>query len=58
MIDKLNREQRGHIITLEEPIEYVHPHKSCIVNQREIGVDSVSYRAALKHVLRQIPTSA
>ena len=55
MIDKINREQRGHIITLEDPIEYVHPHKSCIVNQREIGVDSVSYRAALKHVLRQDP---
>ena len=55
MIDKINRERRGHIMTLEDPIEYVHPHKSCIVNQREIGVDSVSYRAALKHVLRQDP---
>ena len=55
MIDRINRERRGHIITLEDPIEYVHPHKSCIVNQREIGVDSVSYRAALKHVLRQDP---
>jgi len=55
LIDKINRENRGHIITLEDPIEYVHPHKSSIVNQREIGVDTVSYRAALKHVLRQDP---
>ena len=55
MIDKINRERRGHIITLEDPIEYVHPHKSCIINQREVGVDTVSYRAALKHVLRQDP---
>src|ERR1035437_40333 len=37
--DKINRERRSHIITLEDPIEYVHPHKSCIVNQREIGID-------------------
>ncbi|MGE4130703.1 MAG: type IV pilus twitching motility protein PilT [Bdellovibrionales bacterium] len=55
LLDKINRELRGHIITLEDPIEYVHPHKSCIVNQREVGVDTVSYRAALKHVLRQDP---
>lgn len=55
LIDKINRETRGHIITLEDPIEYVHPHKTSIVNQREIGVDTVSYRAALKHVLRQDP---
>lgn len=55
LIDKLNRERRGHIITLEDPIEYVHSHKSCIVNQREVGVDTVSYRSALKHVLRQDP---
>jgi twitching motility protein PilT len=55
MIDKINRERRAHIITLEDPIEYVHPHKSCIVNQREVGVDTVSYRSALKHVLRQDP---
>ncbi len=55
LIDKINREVRGHIITLEDPIEYVHPHKSSIVNQREIGVDTVSYRSALKHVLRQDP---
>ncbi len=55
LIDKINRENRGHIITLEDPIEYVHPHKSSIVNQREIGVDTVSYRSALKHLLRQDP---
>lgn len=55
MIDKINRERRSHIVTLEDPIEYVHTHKSCIVNQREVGVDTVSYRAALKHVLRQDP---
>jgi twitching motility protein PilT len=55
LIDKVNKETRGHIITLEDPIEYVHAHKSCIINQREVGVDTVSYRAALKHVLRQDP---
>ncbi len=55
LIDKINRETRGHIITLEDPIEYIHPHKSSIVNQREVGVDTVSYRSALKHVLRQDP---
>lgn len=55
LIDKINKESRSHIITLEDPIEYVHGHKSCIVNQREIGVDTVSYRSALKHVLRQDP---
>jgi len=55
LIDKINRERRSHIITLEDPIEYVHPHKSCIVNQREVGIDTVSYRSALKHVLRQDP---
>lgn len=55
LIDKINKERRQHIITLEDPIEYVHPHKNCIVNQREIGVDTVSYRSALKHILRQDP---
>lgn len=55
LIDKLNRERRSHIVTLEDPIEYLHSHKSCIVNQREVGVDTVSYRSALKHVLRQDP---
>ena len=55
LIDKLNRERRGHIITIEDPIEYVHEHKSCIVNQREVRADTDSFAAALKHVLRQDP---
>lgn len=55
LIDQLNKDVRGHIITLEDPIEYVFPHRSSIVNQREVGVDSMSYRAALKHILRQDP---
>ena len=55
MIDKINEEQFGHILTLEDPIEFVHSHKSCIVNQREIGSDTNEYREALKYVLRQDP---
>ena len=55
IIDKINRDRRGHIMTLEDPIEYVHQHKSCIVNQREVGVDTNSYSAALKYLLRQDP---
>lgn len=55
IIDKVNRERRGHIITLEDPIEYIHSHKNCIVNQREVGVDTSSYKSALKYVLRQNP---
>ena len=55
MIDKINEEQFGHILTLEDPIEFVHTHKACIVNQREIGSDTDEYGAALKYVLRQDP---
>jgi twitching motility protein PilT len=55
MLDKINTEQRLHIITIEDPIEYLHPHKLCVVNQREIGTDTVSFRGALKYVLRQDP---
>lgn len=55
LIDKINRERRGHIITLEDPVEYIHEHKSCIINQREVGSDTDSYHLALKHVLRQDP---
>ncbi|MBX7231406.1 MAG: type IV pilus twitching motility protein PilT [Bdellovibrionales bacterium] len=55
MIDKVNRELRGHIITLEDPIEYIHNHKNCIINQREVGVDTTSYKLALRQVLRQDP---
>ena len=55
LIDKINTERHGHIVTLEDPIEFIHEHKNCIVNQREIGVDSLSYGESLKHVLRQDP---
>lgn len=55
LVDKINTERHGHIMTLEDPIEFVHDHKNCIINQREIGVDSLSYAEGLKHVLRQDP---
>ncbi len=55
MIDKINRELKGHIITVEDPIEFIHRHQSCIVNQREIGTDTSSFSAALKYALRQDP---
>ena len=55
MIDKINREERGHILTVEDPIEFVHRHHSCIVNQREVGADTKSFSAALKYALRQDP---
>jgi twitching motility protein PilT len=55
MIDKINREEPGHILTVEDPIEFVHRHKKSIVNQREIGADTTSFKAALKYALRQDP---
>lgn len=55
MLDVLNREEFGHLITVEDPIEFVHPHKNCIVNQREVGVDTKSFAHALKRILRQDP---
>ncbi|MEX2281488.1 MAG: type IV pilus twitching motility protein PilT [Gemmatimonadota bacterium] len=55
MIDKINREERGHILTVEDPIEFVHKHQGCIVNQREVGQDTRSFGAALKYALRQDP---
>lgn len=55
MIDKINRARRGHIITIEDPIEFVHQHQNCMINQREIGADSESFAKALKHILRQDP---
>jgi len=55
MIDKINREWKGHIITVEDPIEFIHRHQNCIVNQREIGTDTRSFGAALKYALRQDP---
>ena len=55
MVGYRNENSYGHIITLEDPVEYVHPHRNCIVTQREIGVDSDSYAIALKNTLRQAP---
>jgi twitching motility protein PilT len=55
ILDKINSETRQHIITIEDPIEYLHPHKRCIVNQREVGSDTGSFKVALKYVLRQDP---
>ncbi len=55
MIDLINRESRGHIITIEDPIEFVHEHKNCIINQRELGADTESFATALKGALRQDP---
>ncbi|UFS69706.1 type IV pilus twitching motility protein PilT [Geomonas sp. RF6] len=55
MIDKINTDRHDHIVTIEDPIEYLHPHKGCIVNQREVGADTKSFKHALKYVLRQDP---
>jgi len=55
MIDKINKELKGHIITVEDPIEFIHRHQQCIVNQREVGTDTNSFHAALKYALRQDP---
>jgi twitching motility protein PilT len=55
IIDKINTEQRLHIITIEDPIEYLHPHKLSVVNQREVGTDTEGFKHALKYVLRQDP---
>ncbi len=55
IIDAINRERSEHIITIEDPIEYLHPHKKCLVNQREVGADTQSFKKALKYILRQDP---
>ncbi len=55
MIDRINGSRQAHIMTIEDPIEYVHHHKKCIVNQREVGADTASFTNALKYVLRQDP---
>ncbi len=55
MVDKVNRERRSHIITIEDPIEFIHRHHNCLINQREVGADTVSFTAALKYALRQDP---
>jgi twitching motility protein PilT len=55
MVDVVNEERAGHIMTVEDPIEFLHKHKKCIVNQREVGADTHGFGQALKHVLRQDP---
>jgi len=55
IIDKINKERKGHIITVEDPIEFIHRHQSCLVNQREIGTDTKSFASALKYALREDP---
>ncbi|MCC7380235.1 MAG: type IV pilus twitching motility protein PilT [Deltaproteobacteria bacterium] len=55
MIDRINTTRHEHILTIEDPIEYIHPHKNCIVNQREVGADTDSFKKSLKYVLRQDP---
>jgi len=55
IVDLANRTRHGHIMTVEDPIEFLHRHKSCLINQREVGEDTKSFASALKHVLRQDP---
>ncbi len=55
MIGHRNANSRGHIITIEDPVEYVHPHRGCVITQREVGVDTDNWHAALKNTLRQAP---
>jgi twitching motility protein PilT len=55
IIDKINKERKGHIITVEDPIEFIHRHQGCIVNQREVGTDTKNFATALKYALREDP---
>lgn len=55
IIDHINMNRHDHIVTIEDPIEYLHPHKGCLVNQREVGADTLGFKNALKSVLRQDP---
>ena len=55
VIDKINTDRRGHIITVEDPIEFIHRHRNCIINQREVGADTKSFATALKYALREDP---
>lgn len=55
MVDRINSDRSAHIITVEDPIEYLHQHKKCLINQREVTADTVSFKTALKYVLRQDP---
>ncbi|MCL4136235.1 UNVERIFIED_CONTAM: hypothetical protein GTU68_039687 [Idotea baltica] len=57
MIDYRNRNEAGHIITIEDPVEFIHEHKKCVVSQREVGLDTDSFHSALKNTLRQAPTT-
>ena len=55
MIGHRNQNSKGHIVSIEDPVEYVHPHQGCVITQREVGVDTESWHAALKNTLRQAP---
>ncbi len=55
VVDKINKERKGHIITVEDPIEFIHRHHACIINQREVGTDTKSFANALKYALREDP---
>jgi twitching motility protein PilT len=55
ILDRINQDRSEHIVTIEDPIEYLHPHKGCVVNQREVGADTNSFKDALKYILRQDP---
>src|SRR2546421_9496118 len=55
MVGYRNDKTRGHIVTIEDPVEYVHTHKGCVITHREVGVDTDSWHAALKNTLRQAP---
>ncbi|NTU59791.1 MAG: PilT/PilU family type 4a pilus ATPase [Deltaproteobacteria bacterium] len=55
VIDRINTQRHEHIVTIEDPIEYLHPHKGCLVNQREVNADTDSFKKALKYILRQDP---
>jgi twitching motility protein PilT len=55
IIDRINQERNEHIVTIEDPIEYLHQHKGCVVNQREVGADTASFTGALRYILRQDP---
>lgn len=55
LLDFRNRNSKGHIITIEDPVEYIHEHKGCVISQREVGIDTHSYEEALKNTLRQAP---
>jgi len=55
ILDRINQDRNEHIVTIEDPIEYLHPHKGCIINQREVGSDTQNFKNALKYILRQDP---